>query len=92
MKEKSSKFQNEILYRQNYEEDNKKMIDQEGKEYIELNAFVKKKNLATTGGQAKMLIRSGALKLNGIVETRNRKKLYDNDVIEYEGKRYVVKL
>jgi len=68
------------------------MIDQEGKEYIELNAFIKKINLATTGGQAKNLIRSGEIKLNGTIETRNRKKLHPNDIVEYARKKYVVKI
>ncbi|MBI2662704.1 RNA-binding S4 domain-containing protein [Candidatus Woesearchaeota archaeon] len=68
------------------------MIDQEGKEYIELNAFIKKINLATTGGQAKNVIRSGEIKLNGVIETRNRKKLYHDDVVEYAGKKHTVKI
>jgi len=67
------------------------MIDQEGREYLELNAYVKKLNLATSGGQAKVLIRSGKILLNTVSETRNRKKVYPGDVIEYEGKKYVVK-
>ncbi|HZX45207.1 MAG TPA: RNA-binding S4 domain-containing protein [Candidatus Nanoarchaeia archaeon] len=44
-------------------------------EYIELNAFIKMKGFAATGGQAKVLIRSGAVKVNGQVDTRNKKKL-----------------
>ena len=60
--------------------------------YIELNTFMKLFGLAATGGQAKILIRSGAVLLNGLQETRNKKKLYDNDVVEYEGKKYIVKV
>ena len=60
--------------------------------YIELNVFIKKIGLASTGGQAKTLIRSGTIMLNGTVETRNKKKLYENDIIEYENKKYVVKI
>lgn len=67
------------------------MIDQEGREYLELNAYIKKLNLATSGGQAKVLIRSGNILLNNVSETRNRKKVYPGDIIEYEGKKYVVK-
>jgi ribosome-associated protein len=59
--------------------------------YIELNAFVKLMNLATTGGQAKLLIRSGDVMLNGQAETRNRKKLSAGDKVEYQGKVYLVK-
>ncbi|MGV8087349.1 MAG: RNA-binding S4 domain-containing protein [Candidatus Woesearchaeota archaeon] len=58
--------------------------------YIELNVFIKKIGLASTGGQAKTLIRSEKIMLNGTVETRNKKKLYENDIVEYENKKYTV--
>jgi ribosome-associated protein len=60
------------------------------KDYIELNAFVKICNWASTGGQAKILIRSGVIKVNGEVETRNGKKLIASDVVEYQNKKYLV--
>ena len=60
-------------------------------QHIELNTFIKLKNLATTGGQAKVHIRSGAVKLNGVVETRNKKKLIAGDKIEVNGKVFVLK-
>jgi len=59
---------------------------------IELNVFIKKLGLAATGGQAKMLIRSGNVILNGTSETRNKKKLFNNDIVEIEGKKYTVKI
>ena len=59
--------------------------------FIELNAFVKLKKWATTGGQAKVLIRSGAVIVNGVVETRNKKKLVSGDVVEYDGKKFILK-
>jgi ribosome-associated protein len=62
------------------------------KTHIELNVFIKNLGLAATGGQAKTLIRSGAVLLNGSIETRNKKKLYNKDVVEIEGKKYVVKI
>lgn len=58
--------------------------------YIELNAFIKIIGLAGTGGQAKLLIRSGAVKVNGEIETRNRKKLTAIDIVEVQGKKYIV--
>ena len=58
------------------------------KDYIELNSFIKMKGLAATGGQAKLLIRSGKVLVNGTVETRNKKKLHKEDVVEVEGKRF----
>ena len=59
-------------------------------QYIELNTFIKRQALAATGGQAKLLIRSGKVIVNGAVETRNKKKLSKGDVVEVEGKRFVV--
>ncbi|MFA6462023.1 MAG: RNA-binding S4 domain-containing protein [Candidatus Woesearchaeota archaeon] len=59
-------------------------------EFIELNAFVKILNWASTGGQAKLLIRSGVIKVNGEIEQRNGKKLIASDVVEYLGQKYVV--
>jgi len=53
-------------------------------EYIELNAFLKKMNLATSGGAAKQIIRSGIVFLNGEKETRNKKKLYVGDIVKIE--------
>lgn len=57
---------------------------------VELNTFVKLKNLATTGGQAKVLIRSGAVLVNGTVETRNKRKLLAGDKVSVAGKVFVV--
>ena len=57
---------------------------------MELNAFIKKKGLAGTGGQAKLLIRSGVVKLNGIVETRNKKQLIKGDQVQVNNKIYLV--
>jgi len=58
--------------------------------YIELNSFIKIIGLAGTGGQAKLLIRSEAVKVNGEIETRNRKKLLATDIVEVQGKKYIV--
>jgi len=63
--------------------------DKEGK-YIELNAFLKSKNIVTTGGQAKLLIRSGEIKVDGQSETRVKRKLRQGAVVEYKEKKYVV--
>lgn len=59
--------------------------------YIELNVFLKINNLAGTGGQAKVLIRSGAVLVNGEVETRNKRKLRAGDVVEYQGRKFEVR-
>ena len=58
--------------------------------FIELNVFLGKISMAETGGQAKRLIRSGGVKVNGELETRNKRKLLAGDVVEYLGKKHVV--
>jgi ribosome-associated protein len=49
---------------------------------LRLDQFLKLCGVADTGGQAKQLIQSGEVVLNGEVETRRRKKLSIDDVIE----------
>lgn len=58
--------------------------------FVELNIFLRLHHLTSTGGQAKVLIRSGEISVNGEVETRNRKKLRVGDKVTYQGKTYVV--
>jgi len=58
--------------------------------YIELNAFLKINSLAPTGGRVKLLIRSGAISVNGEVETRNKRKLHAGDVIVHQVKKFIV--
>ena len=58
--------------------------------YIELNAFLKCKAIVPTGGQAKTLIRSEAVLVNDVIETRNKKKLHTGDKVTYDNKEYIV--
>jgi ribosome-associated protein len=60
-------------------------------DYIELNAFIRVNGLANTGGQAKLLIRSGAVSVNGEPETRNKRKLHVGDKVACNGKDFIVK-
>ena len=57
---------------------------------IELNIFLGKLGLARTGGQAKVIIRLGEVKVNDAVETKNKRKLHKGDVVEYQNKQYPV--
>jgi ribosome-associated protein len=56
-----------------------------------LDQFLKLCGLVSTGGQAKLLIQSGEVKVNGVVETRRRKKLGPDDVVELGGETAAVK-
>lgn len=50
-------------------------------EYITLDAFLKWVGVVQTGGQAKALIASGAIQVNGEVEFRRGRKLRSGDRI-----------
>jgi len=48
---------------------------------MKLEQFLKWKNLVSSGGEAKILIKSGSVKVNGIVETRRGRKLNKGDKV-----------
>lgn len=55
------------------------------KEPVELYKIIKFENLAMSGGEAKHLIQEGLVLVNGVIETRKRKKIYQGDLIEVHG-------
>jgi len=57
---------------------------------IELGQFIKWMNLADTGGQAKYLIQSGMVEVNGELETRRRRKLVAGDIVGIDDREFVV--
>ena len=57
-------------------------------ETLRLDQFLKLSGIAGTGGQAKLLIQGGDVKVNGVLETRRRRKLVFGDVVEVDGKAY----
>ena len=54
-------------------------------EYIKLGQALKAAGLVSSGVDAKMVIQDGLVLVDGEVETRRGKKLYDGAVIEYDG-------
>jgi ribosome-associated protein len=54
-------------------------------EYIKLDSFLKAASLAASGGEAKILISEGLVRVNGECETRRGRKLYPGDTIELDG-------
>ena len=50
-------------------------------DFIKLDQFLKITDVARSGGDAKLLIRSGEVSVNGEMELRRGRKLYDNDVV-----------
>lgn len=59
-------------------------------EFIKLDQFLKYENLIGSGGEAKNVIQSGLVKVNGVVEKARGKKLRSGDVVEIFGE--VVKI
>ena len=54
-------------------------------EFIKLGQAMKAAGIVSSGIDAKMLIQDGQATVNGEVETRRGRKLYDGDVFEFEG-------
>jgi ribosome-associated protein len=59
---------------------------------IKLDQFLKVIQVVSTGGQAKLLIQSGAVTVNGTVETRRGRKLVNGDRVSISGQTYTVQL
>ncbi len=49
---------------------------------ITLGQALKAANIVGTGGEAKILIQGGEVRVNGEIETRRGRKLHEGDVVE----------
>ena len=54
-------------------------------EFIKLGQALKAANLVEDGVEAKYVIQDGLVTVNGEVDTRRVRKLYDGDVVAYDG-------
>ena len=59
-------------------------------DYIKLGQALKLANLVSSGVEAKIVIQAGLVKVNGEVDTRRGRKLYPQDVFEFEGQQVTV--
>lgn len=59
---------------------------------IKLDQFLKLIGVAPTGGQAKLMIVGGEVKVNGTVETRRGRKLVSGDRVTVQGQIFEVEL
>lgn len=59
-------------------------------EFIRLDALLKTEGVFETGGQAKLAIQSGEVKVNGEICTMRGKKMRNGDTAEYQGNLYEV--
>lgn len=54
-------------------------------EYIKLGQALKAAGLVGSGVDAKMVIQDGLVEVNGQVEYQRGKKLYEGDIVTFEG-------
>lgn len=59
-------------------------------DHIKLDSFLKAINAVGSGGEAKLLIQEGMVKVNGETELRRGRKLYRGDRVELQGSSYIV--
>lgn len=57
----------------------------EGEEFIKLGQALKATGMADSGIDAKELIQQGLVLVDGEVETRRGRKLYDGAEVEFDG-------
>jgi len=61
-------------------------------EPVELYKILKFEGMVPSGGEAKLVVSEGMVKVNGVVETRKRKKITSGDTIEFSGEIVKIKL
>lgn len=59
-------------------------------EFIKLGQLLKLAGLVSSGVEAKIVISEEEVKYNGEIETRRGKKVYPNDVVEFNGQQVKV--
>ena len=59
-------------------------------EFIKLDSFLKFTGASTLGSEAKFYIKNGDIKVNGEVEIRRGRKLYQSDRIEFQEEEYII--
>ena len=60
-------------------------------EFIQLNNLLQIKQIAQTGGHAKILIKNNEVSVNGTIETQIRKKLRTGDIVVIDGLEITIK-
>lgn len=62
------------------------------KEPVELYKILKFEGMVSSGGEAKLVIEQGQVRVNGKIETRKRKKMVSGDIIEFASEKIRLKL
>lgn len=56
-------------------------------DFIKLGQALKAANLVEDGVEAKYVIQDGLVSVNGEIDTRRGRKLYDGDIVLFEGQK-----
>ena len=64
--------------------------DETVQETIKLDQFLKLASIVQSGGEAKHLIKSGVVSVNGEEELRRGRKLKSGDTVSVDGEDYVI--
>ena len=59
-------------------------------EFIKLGQALKLSGSVDSGVEAKYAVTEGEVKINDEICTLRGKKLFENDIIEFEGKKYII--
>ena len=59
-------------------------------DYIKLGQALKLAGLVDSGVEAKEVIIEGYVKVNGEPEFQRGKKLYDGDIVEFDGNKFTI--
>ncbi|QNI71073.1 RNA-binding S4 domain-containing protein [Cyanobium sp. NS01] len=57
---------------------------------VKLDQFLKYQGLAATGGEAKLRIQRGDVRVNGLIETRRGRQLALGDAVSVDGRELIV--
>jgi ribosome-associated protein len=60
-------------------------------EFIKLDSLLKAVNIVGSGGEAKLLIATGEVEVNGEEELRRGRKLYPDDIVAVDEYRFIIK-
>lgn len=71
---------------------NKKSEDEKSENVILLQNALQLAGFADTGGAAKRLIQEGHVRVNGEVESRRKRKLYEGDVVALGEDEFLLQL
>ena len=56
-------------------------------DFIELDNMLKALKLVASGAEAKQQVQAGSVKVNGLIESRIRRKLRSGDCVEFNGQK-----